>query len=231
MSPAVSRKIRFGFAAGLPESLQAWRELARKAEDLGYDVIHVADHMGRQWSPLLALLSAAEATTRLRVGTQVIANDFRIPVVLAKEIATLDLLTGGRFECGIGVGHPATSPTGRSDYNQIGMEMDEPGPRVGRLAESLRLIKRFMASDGAVRLRRQVLPRRRHRAVPEAGAAPATADHGGGRRAAHAAVGGSGGRHHQHRAAAADGGADVARLDELRPGHPRRVGADQRGRG
>ena len=160
MSPAVSRKIRFGFAAELPESLQAWRELARKAEDLGYDVMHIADHMGRQWSPLLALLSAAEATTRLRVGTQVIANDFRIPVVLAKEIATLDLLTGGRFECGIGVGHPATSPTGRSDYAQIGREMDEPGPRVDRLAESLRLIKRFMASERAVRLRRQVLPRR-----------------------------------------------------------------------
>jgi len=149
VSPAVSRKIRFGFAAGLPESVEAWRELARKAEDLGYDVMHVADHMGRQWSPLLALLSAADATTRLRVGTQVIANDFRVPVVLAKEIATLDLLTGGRFECGIGVGHPASSPTGRSDYNQIGREMDEPGPRVSRLAESLRLIKRFMASDEA----------------------------------------------------------------------------------
>jgi probable F420-dependent oxidoreductase len=151
-----NRKIRFGFAAGMTSAsfeadpsagVQEWRNLARKAEDLGYDVMHVADHLSRQWSPLLALLSAADATTRLRFGTQVIANDFRHPVVLAKEIATLDLLTGGRFEPGIGVGHPPTSATGRSDYAQLGREMDGPGPRVSRLAESLRLIKQFMASD------------------------------------------------------------------------------------
>ncbi|HLG12885.1 MAG TPA: TIGR03621 family F420-dependent LLM class oxidoreductase [Dehalococcoidia bacterium] len=141
------RKIRFGFAAVLPNTVAEWRDLGRKAEDLGYDVMHVADHLSRQWSPLLALLSVADATTRLRVGTQVIANDFRHPVVLAKEIATLDVLTGGRFECGIGVGHPATSAIGRTDYAQLGRPMDEPGPRVGRLAESLRLIKQFLGSS------------------------------------------------------------------------------------
>jgi probable F420-dependent oxidoreductase len=140
-------KIRFGVAVGFPDSAEAWRETARKVEDLGYDVLLVADHLGRQWAPLPALTVAAEATTTLRVGTQVIANDFRTPVVLAKEIATVDLLTGGRFEPGIGVGHPATSPTGRSDYNQLGIEMDAPGPRVTRLGESLRLIKRFLESD------------------------------------------------------------------------------------
>lgn len=144
---AQGRKIRFGIAANIPPTVEEWRELARKAEDIGYDVFLIADHMSRQWSPLLALLSAADATSRLRVGTQVIANDFRHPMVLAKEAATLDLLTGGRFELGIGVGHPATSPTGRSDYNQLGIDMDEPGPRVSRLAESLRIIKTFMASD------------------------------------------------------------------------------------
>lgn len=140
-------KIRFGVAASFPDSVDAWRETARKAEDLGYAVLLVADHLGRQWAPLPALLSAADATTTLRVGTQVIANDFRRPIVLAKEIATLDVLTRGRFEPGIGVGHPATSPTGRSDYNQLGVEMDGPGPRVTRLAESLRLIKRFLESE------------------------------------------------------------------------------------
>ena len=140
-------KIRFGVAANFPESVEAGRETARKAEDLGYSVLLVADHLGRQWAPLPALLSAADATTTLRIGTQVIANDFRTPLVLAKEIATLDLLTGGRFEPGIGVGHPATSPTGRSDYNQLGVEMDGPGPRVSRLEESLRLIKQFLHSD------------------------------------------------------------------------------------
>ena len=140
-------KIRFGVAVNFPESAAAWRETARKAEDLGYSVLLVADHLGRQWAPLPALVAAADATTTLRVGTQVIANDFRTPVVLAKEIATVDLLTGGRFEPGIGVGHPATSATGRSDYNQLGVEMDGPGPRVSRLAESLRLIKRFLEGD------------------------------------------------------------------------------------
>jgi probable F420-dependent oxidoreductase len=140
-------KIRFGVAVNFPESVEAWKETARKAEDLGYSVLLVADHLGRQWSPLPALLSAAEATTTLRIGTQVIANDFRTPLVLAKEIATMDLLTGGRFEPGIGVGHPATSPTGRSDYNQLGVEMDGPGPRVSRLGESLRLIKQFLESE------------------------------------------------------------------------------------
>ncbi|HWO73299.1 MAG TPA: TIGR03621 family F420-dependent LLM class oxidoreductase [Dehalococcoidia bacterium] len=140
------RPIRFGVTHSSAASPADWKQLARKVEDLGYDVLLLADHMGRQWAPLLAALAAAEATTRLRVGTQVIANDFRHPAVLAKEVATLDLLTGGRFEFGIGVGHPPTSPTGRSDYAQLGMEMDEPGVRVSRLEESVQIIKRFLTS-------------------------------------------------------------------------------------
>ena len=137
------RKIRFGVASNLPESVKAWKEWAKKAEDLGFDVLHIADHLGRQWSPLLALLAAGEATSRIRLGTQVIANDFRPAVVLAKEVATLDLLTNGRYEFGIGVGHPQTSPTGRSDYAQLGVEMDGPGPRVDRLRETLKVVKQF----------------------------------------------------------------------------------------
>lgn len=143
---AISRKIRFGVAVSFPDTVQEWRDLARKVEDLGYDVLLVADHLSRQWSPLLALLAAAEATTRLRVGTQVMANDFRRPIMLAKEIATLDLMTEGRFEPGIGVGHPPTSAIGVSDYKQLGIEMDEPGPRVTRLEVSLQIIKRYLSS-------------------------------------------------------------------------------------
>ena len=176
-------KIRFGVAANFPESAEAWKETARKAEDLGYSVLLVADHLGRQWSPMPALLSAAEATTTLRIGTQVIANDFRAPLVLAKEIATIDLLTGGRLEPGIGVGHPATSATGRSDYNQLGVEMDGPGPRVTRLGESLRLIKRFLESEeqfdfeGEFYRARDVVPfpkavQRPHPPIMVAGAGP-----------------------------------------------------------
>jgi probable F420-dependent oxidoreductase len=142
----ISRKIRFGVAVSFPDTIDQWRDLARKVEDLGYDVLLVADHLTRQWSPLLALLAAAEATTCLHVGTQVMANDFRLPIVLAKEIATMDVMTEGRFEPGIGVGHPATSAIGVSDYKQLGIEMDEPGPRVTRLAESLRIIRSYLDS-------------------------------------------------------------------------------------
>ena len=82
----------------------AWRGLARRAEDLGYSTLYVPDHLDDQWAPLVALTVAAEATTSLRVGTLVLDNDFRHPVVLAKEAATLDLVSGGRFEFGLGAG-------------------------------------------------------------------------------------------------------------------------------
>src|SRR5690606_30431437 len=111
-----------------------------------------SDHLSRQWAPLLALLAAAEATTRLRVGTQVLANDFRRPILLAKEIATLDLMTEGRFEPGIGVGHTPTSAIGVSDYKQLGIEQDEPGPRATRLEEPLQIIKRHLDRPGPFEL-------------------------------------------------------------------------------
>jgi probable F420-dependent oxidoreductase len=141
------RKIRFGIAVNFPATLKEWQETVRKVEGLGYSVLLVADHLSRQWAPLPALVAAANASTTLRLGTQVIANDFRHPVVLAKELATLDVLTGGRLEIGIGVGHPPTSPIGRSDYAQLGREMDAPGRRVERLADTVRLLKTFLASD------------------------------------------------------------------------------------
>jgi probable F420-dependent oxidoreductase len=140
------KRIRFGLQANYTETPQELAEIAKKAEDLGYDTLLFPDHMNRQGSPLLMCLHAANATTRLRVGTQVIANDFRPPVMLAKEVATIDMLTGGRFELGIGTGWPATSATGQSDNGQLGLPLDEPGPRVGRLGESLKIIKQFMSS-------------------------------------------------------------------------------------
>jgi probable F420-dependent oxidoreductase len=144
------RPFRFGVAAGTPESAATWRDLARKTEDLGYATLLLADHMGRTAAPLPALVAAADATTQLRVGTQVIANDFRNPAMLAKEIATLDLLTDGRVEPGIGVGWPAGSPAGESDYRQLGIPLEDAGPRVTRLSESLQIIKAFLSSDQPV---------------------------------------------------------------------------------
>jgi probable F420-dependent oxidoreductase len=147
-----SRPIRFGVSATAANesSAKTWREFARKAEDLGFAVLLLGDHMGRSIAPLLALQSAADATSRLRVSPQVLANDFRNPALLAKEIATIDMLTEGRFEAGIGTGWPSGSPNAEADYRQLGIPLDEPGPRVSRLAETLQIIKRFMESEQPV---------------------------------------------------------------------------------
>lgn len=144
---ATTRRFRFGVAASSPpSSASAWLALARKVEDLGYSTLLVADHMSRQPSPLIACAAALTATTTLRVGTQVLANPLRNPAVLAKEIATLDLLSDGRFEPGLGAGWPASSPMGRSDSAQTGIDMGGTGERVARLFETVRIVKRFCSS-------------------------------------------------------------------------------------
>jgi probable F420-dependent oxidoreductase len=121
---------------------QEWLDLARKAEDLGYSTLLLPDHLGQQLAPLPALLMAAAVTSRLRVGTIVLDNDFRHPVVLAKEAATIDLLTDGRFELGIGAGWM------QADYQRAGLPFDPPGVRVARLAESVRILKAFFDAEG-----------------------------------------------------------------------------------
>jgi probable F420-dependent oxidoreductase len=133
---------RFALQASGAASPAAWRELARKAEDLGYSTLYVPDHLDDQWAPMVAAAVAAEATTTLRVGTLVLDNDFRHPVLVAKEAATLDIATGGRFEFGLGAGWMTT------DYEQSGIPMDKPSVRVARLAESLAII-RAMWRDGS----------------------------------------------------------------------------------
>ncbi len=133
---------RFALQASKAASPAAWRNLARKAEDLGYSTLYVPDHLDDQWAPMIAATVAAEATTTLRVGTLVLDNDFRHPIVLAKEAATLDVVTGGRFEFGLGAGWMTT------DYQQSGIPMDKASVRVARLAESLAII-RALWNDGS----------------------------------------------------------------------------------
>jgi probable F420-dependent oxidoreductase len=133
---------RFTLQASGAASPAAWRELARKAEGLGYSTLYVPDHLDDQWAPMIALAVAAEATTTLRVGTLVLDNDFRHPVVLAKEAATLDVVTGGRFELGMGAGWLST------DYQTSGIPKEPPSVRVARLAESLEIM-RAMWRDGS----------------------------------------------------------------------------------
>jgi probable F420-dependent oxidoreductase len=121
--------------------MTAWRERARAAEGLGYSAIYVTDHFDTQFGPLVAMAIAAEATKTLHVGTLVLNNDLRNPVVLAKEIATLGLAAEGRVEVGLGAGWL------RSDYHETGIEQDEPRVRIDRLAESLAIMKSLWSDD------------------------------------------------------------------------------------
>jgi len=138
---AVPRPFRFAVTARWSKSGAHWRDVARRAEDLGYDVLLVTDHMSPQLAPIPALMAAADATTRLRVGSFVFANDYRNPVMLAKEVASLDFLSSGRVEVGIGAGWNT------DDYRQLGIPYDAPAVRVSRLEESVVLLKRLLSEE------------------------------------------------------------------------------------
>lgn len=133
------RPFRFGQLAMLaPPDRSAWVDQVRRAEALGYSTIQVTDHTDRTpLAPLIALAAAAEVSSTLRLGTLVLANDFRQPAVLAKEVATLDLLSDGRVELGMGAGWLQT------DYDQAGIELLRPGLRIDRLTETLDILERF----------------------------------------------------------------------------------------
>lgn len=137
----LKRPFRFAVTARFTRSGSHWRDVARRAEDLGYDVLLVTDHMGAQLAPVPALMAAADATTRLRVGSFVFANDYRNPVMLAKEVATLDVLSAGRVELGIGAGWSIR------DYRELGIPYDAPGVRVSRLEESVGLLRRLLSEE------------------------------------------------------------------------------------
>ncbi len=133
---------RFGVQLSRAPSGRAWRDLARRIEELGYSTLFVPDHFEDQFGPLVALTVAAEATSTLRVGSLVFGNDYRHPVVLAKEIATLDLLSEGRVEFGLGAGWMTT------DYEQAGIDVDPPSVRIDRMAESLEVMKALWSTGG-----------------------------------------------------------------------------------
>lgn len=135
------RPFRFGVQLRGATSGQEWRAKCRRAEALGYDTLAVADHFPRGLGPFAALATAAAATDRIRVGAFVFANDFRHPAVLAKEAATLDLLSDGRLEVGIGAGWL------RAEYEATGIPFDRAGVRIERLAEAIPLIKRLWTED------------------------------------------------------------------------------------
>jgi probable F420-dependent oxidoreductase len=143
---ATGRRFRFGVVG---EGIRSGEQLAaeaRRAEALGYATLLLRDHFvpepfGDQLAPTVALMAAAGVTRTLRLGTMVLDNDYRHPVLLAKEAATLDLLSGGRFELGVGAGWL------RDEYERAGMRFDAPGVRVARLEESLQVLKGLLAGS------------------------------------------------------------------------------------
>ncbi len=136
------RPMRFATQTGGAPSAAEWIARAKRIEALGYDTLAMPDHtIGGAWAALPALAALAMVTTRLRLGTLVLDNDFRNPVVLAREVALLDVLSGGRFELGIGAGWLDR------DYAGTGIPMDRGRVRVARLAEAVRLMKRLFSEE------------------------------------------------------------------------------------
>jgi probable F420-dependent oxidoreductase len=141
MSTTKSRPFRFGTGAFHHiRSRTQFINLARKIEDMGYAIYLIPDHFVDEISPIAALMAVADATS-LRIGSYVFDNDFRHPAVVAREAASLDLLSEGRFELGLGAGWV------ESDYTQTGIPFDPPAVRVSRLTESVQIIKGSFA-DG-----------------------------------------------------------------------------------
>lgn len=134
------RTFRFA-VTGRGETLAEWQNFAKKAEDLGYSTLVIGDHVDRFLAPLPALVSAAHVTSRLRFAAQTLVNDLRHPAILAKEVATADVLTDGRFELGLGAGSTLR------DRQLIGLPAETPGQRVERVTESVRILKAFFTQD------------------------------------------------------------------------------------
>ena len=132
------RPFRFGIQTAGPPDPRGWAERARKVEALGYSTLTMADHLDDQLAPIPALVAAADATSTLRIGTLVLANDYRHPVVSAREAATVDLLSGGRLEVGLGAGWMVT------DYDQAGIRLDPAAVRVDRLEEAVGIVKALL---------------------------------------------------------------------------------------
>ena len=131
----IGRKLRFAVQQHGSADAAEWRRRAQSAESQGYSALYLPDHFSDQLAPIAALISAADATSSLRVGSLVFDNDYRHPVVLAKEAATLDVLSGGRLDFGLGAGWM------RSDYDRSGIPHDSAGTRIERMEEGLKVIK------------------------------------------------------------------------------------------
>ena len=137
----MQRPFRFAVFAYEAASRQDWEEKARRVEALGYAILVMPDHFLNPLTPVPALAAAAAVTTTLRIGTIVFANDYRHPALLAKEAATLDLLSDGRFEFGLGAGWF------QKEYERAGIPFDPPGRRIERMQEALTIFKGLWSEE------------------------------------------------------------------------------------
>jgi probable F420-dependent oxidoreductase len=140
---SATRPFRFGVVAAQARSGEEWVEKGRRAESLGFATFVMPDTLGPTLTPIPALGVLAGATGTLRLGTYVLMNDARSPVLLAREAATLDLLSGGRLELGLGAGRPGAE----ADYAKLGIPYQPGGVRVARLAESVAILKALFAGE------------------------------------------------------------------------------------
>ncbi|PAN00711.1 F420-dependent oxidoreductase [Streptomyces sp. Alain-F2R5] len=136
----MSRPYRFGVNLTISSSADEWNAKCRRAEELGYDVIQVPDHLGMV-APFPALVAAARATERPRLGTFVLNAGFWNPALLAREVATTDALTGGRLELGLGTGYV------QAEHDAAGLPFGSPGERVGHLRRTAEELERLLGDE------------------------------------------------------------------------------------
>lgn len=137
----MARPFRFGVQVSQAGSAGEWREKVRKIEALGYSTLFMPDHFGQELAPMPAIAIAAALTEDLRIGSLVFDNDYKHPAILAKEAATIDMLSDGRLELGIGAGWMKT------DYDSLGLPYDPPATRVDRFEEALAVVKGCLTGE------------------------------------------------------------------------------------
>jgi probable F420-dependent oxidoreductase len=135
------KPFRFGVQTSQIGSAREWRDFARRLEDNGFSTLFMPDHFGEELAPMPAIAVAAAHTTSLRIGSLVFDNDYKHPAILAKEAATIDLLSDGRLELGVGAGWMIT------DYDQLGLPYDPPAVRVDRFEEALHVMKQCFTGE------------------------------------------------------------------------------------
>ncbi len=135
------RDFRFGVEILEPFEGMTWMDSARRLQDLGYDTLFVSDHFDEGYGPLTGMAAAAAATTTLHVASAVFAPDFRHPAELARELASIDLISEGRLEVGIGAGYTV------ADFATTGIPMDAPGVRVDRMIEYVAVLRGLFKNE------------------------------------------------------------------------------------